>query len=66
MAKYVGYDSRRESKLTLQLEEVSEVKWFEKEDIVNRIKNNFDGITEKGGCWDYLIKYYEWKDSKTK
>ena len=54
-----------ESKLTLQLEEVSEVKWFEKDDIVNRIKNNFDGITEKGGCWDYLIKYYEWKDSKT-
>lgn len=50
----------------LQLEEVSEVKRFEKEDIVNRIKNNFDGITEKGGCWDYLIKYYEWKDSKTK
>ena len=54
------------NKLTLQLEEVSEVKWFGKEDIVNRIKNNFDGITEKGGCWDYLIKYYEWKDSKTK
>ncbi len=54
------------STLTLQLEEVSEVKWFKKEDIVNRIKNNFDCITEKGGCWDYLIKYYEWKESKTK
>ena len=54
------------SNLTLQLEEVSEVKWFEKDDIVNRIKNNFEGITEKGGCWDYLIKYYEWKDAKAK
>ena len=39
---------------------------IQKEDIINRIKNNFDGITEKGGCWDYLIKYYEWKDSKNK
>ena len=55
-----------ESKLTLQLEEVSEVKWFEKDDIVNRIKNNFYGITEKGGCWDYLIKYYNWRESKEK
>lgn len=55
-----------ETKLILQTEEVSEVKWFEKDDIVNRIKNNFDGITEKGGCWDYLIKYYEWKESKNK
>ena len=54
------------SSLVLQTEEVSEVKWFEKDDIIKRIKNNFDGITEKGGCWDYLIKYYEWKDSKTK
>lgn len=50
------------SSLTLQTEEVSDVKWFEKEDVINRINNGFDGITDKDGCWDYLKKYYEWKD----
>lgn len=50
------------SELVLQEEEVSDAKWFEKEDIINRINNGFDGITDKGGCWEYLKKYYEWKD----
>lgn len=54
------------NELTLQTEEVSDAKWFEKEDIISRIKNGYEGITQKGGCWDYLIKYYEWKDSKNK
>lgn len=48
--------------LKLQTEEVSDVKWIDKEEILKRIENNFDGITEKGGCWDYLKKYYELKD----
>lgn len=51
-----------ETKLVLQPEEVSEIKWFDKEDIIFRINNNFDGITDKQGCWEYLIKYYEWLD----
>ena len=46
--------------LSLQKEEVSEVKWINKEEIIERIKNNYDGITDKEGCWEYLIKYYEW------
>ena len=50
------------SELVLQEEEVSDAKWFEKEDVINRINNNFEGITDKGGCWEYLKKYYEWKD----
>ena len=53
-----------ETKLELQEEEVSEVKWMDKEEIINRIKNNFEGITDKEGCWEYLLKYYEWRDSK--
>lgn len=48
-----------ESKLILQEEEVTEVKWISKDEIIKRIKNNFDGITDKQGCWDALIKYYE-------
>ena len=50
------------SELVLQEEEVSDAKWFEKEDVINIINNNFEGITDKGGCWEYLKKYYEWKD----
>ena len=48
-----------ETKLKLQKEEVSEVKWMDKQEIINRIKNNYDGITDKTGCWEYLVKYYD-------
>jgi isopentenyldiphosphate isomerase len=49
--------------LKLQKEEVSDAEWFEKEDIIKRIENNYEGITEKIGCWNYLKKYYEWKEN---
>ena len=49
-----------EKKLKLQTEEVSEVKWIDKEEIIKRVKNNYEGITSKEGCWEYLVKYYEW------
>ena len=32
---------------------------FSKEDILKRINNNYDGITEKVGPWNFLKKYYE-------
>ena len=51
------------SNLKLQEEEVSDIKWFDKEDILKRIENDCEGITEKIGCWDYLKKYYEWKEN---
>lgn len=53
-----------ETKLELQEEEVSEVKWIDKDEIIERVKNNYDGITNKEGCWEYLVKYYEWLDNK--
>lgn len=49
--------------LKLQEEEVSEVKWVNKEEIISRIKDNYNGITDKGGCWEYLVKYYEWAEN---
>lgn len=52
-----------ETKLKLQEQEVSEVKWMDKDEIIKRIKNNYDGITDKGGAWNYLIKYYEWLEN---
>lgn len=48
------------SNLSLQTEEVSEVKWVDKDEIIKRVQNHYDGITDKEGCWEYLVKYYEW------
>lgn len=53
-----------ETKLKLQEEEVSEVKWMDKDEIIERVKDNYNGITNKEGCWEYLVKYYEWLDKK--
>lgn len=48
-----------EKDLVLQAEEVQDIKWIGKEEIISRIRNNYDGITDKIGCWEYLIKYFE-------
>lgn len=56
---YIANKEVDETKLQLQKEEVSEVKWLDREKIIERINNNYNGITDKEGCWDYLKKYYE-------
>ena len=56
---YVANREININELHLQEEEVSEVKWIDKDEIIRKIKNNYDGITDKEGCWEYLIKYYE-------
>lgn len=50
--------------ITLQEEEVQDIKWFDKEEIKRRINNHYEGLTEKIGCWNYLIKYFEFTDKK--
>lgn len=45
------------SKLKLQSEEVQDIKWLEVEDLLQRISNNYEGITDKTGCWDCLARY---------
>ena len=47
------------SQIKLQKEEVSDIKWFTKKEILDRINNNYQGITEKTGPWNFLKKYYE-------
>lgn len=47
------------SKIKLQEEEVSDIKWFSKQEILERINNNYDGITDKTGPWNFLKRYYE-------
>lgn len=61
---YIATKEIDETKLHLQKEEVSEVKWIDKDEIIEKIKNNYEGITDKEGCWEYLIKYYEWKEKQ--
>ena len=61
---YIATKEIDETKLHLQKEEVSEVKWIDKDEIIKKIKNNYEGITDKEGCWEYLIKYYEWKEKQ--
>ena len=47
------------TKLKLQKEEVSDVQYFSKEELLERIENNFDGLTEKTGSWHFLKKILE-------
>lgn len=49
------------NQIQLQQEEVEEIKWFSKQEILERINNNFDGITDKTGPWNFLKRYYETK-----
>ena len=53
----------RHPNLKLQNEEVSDVKWFAKEEVLERLNNNYMDLTEKIGCWDYLKRYYKWKEN---
>ena len=52
------------SQIKLQKEEVSDIKWFTKKEILDRINNNYEGITEKTGPWNFLKKYYEMLEKK--
>ena len=47
------------TKLKLQKEEVSDVQYFSKDELLKRIENNFDGLTEKTGSWHFLKKILE-------
>ena len=47
------------SKLKLQESEVSEIKYFKIEELINRINNNFDGLTEKNVSWNFIKKILE-------
>ena len=47
------------SEIKLQKEEVSEVKYFSKDELLKRITNNYDGLTEKTGPWNFLKRILE-------
>lgn len=45
--------------LTIDTDEVSDLKWISKEELLNKLHNNFEDLTTKKGCWEYLEKYFE-------
>lgn len=47
------------SDINIQKEEVSEVRYFSKAELLNRISNNYEGLTEKTGPWNFLEKILE-------
>lgn len=38
----------------MQKEEVEEVKYFSRTELLKRIDNNYEGLTEKTGAWNFL------------
>ena len=44
------------SDLKLQKEEVADVKYFSKKELLQRIKNNYNELTEKTVSWHFLKK----------
>lgn len=56
---YIVHRDINVSDITLQEEEVQDIKWFDKEEVIKRVKNNYDGLTDKLGLWEYLLKYFE-------
>ena len=47
------------SNVVIQKEEVSDVKYFSREELIKRIDNNYEGLTEKIGAWNFLKKILE-------
>ncbi len=47
------------SEIKIQKEEVSEVKYFSKDELLKRILNNYEGLTDKTGPWNFLEKILE-------
>lgn len=47
------------SDIKIQEDEVSEVKYFSKDELLKRILNNYEGLTVKTGVWNFLQKILE-------
>lgn len=56
---YVIHSDLNPQTLELQPEEVQDVKWFTIDELAKRIADNYDGITNKTGCWNHLLHYLQ-------
>lgn len=58
---YIVHKNINLNDVVLNREEVQSVKWFNVEELVKLINNNYQDLTEKTACWNYLIKYFKIK-----
>lgn len=49
------------NEIELQKDEVEEVRYFTQDELLDRINNNYDGITEKNVSWGFIKKLIESK-----
>ncbi len=54
---FVTYLDLDPATITLQPEEVQEVKWISLDEFENFLTNDTDSITDKPACWDYYLRY---------
>lgn len=45
--------------IKIQKDEVVDVKYFSKDEVLKRISNNYEGLTNKTGVWNFLQKILE-------
>ena len=50
--------------IKIQEEEVAEVRWFSKEEILEKVANKNNEMTDKIEAWHCLEKYYQWLAKK--
>lgn len=63
---YIVHKNIELKDIVLQKEEVQDIKWFDIEDLRKKINNNYEDLTDKIGCWNYLMKYIEITRNKNK
>lgn len=61
---YIAHSDIDLKDIVLQEEEVQDIKWFNKEEILKKVNNNYEDLTDKIGCWNYLLKYFEIIENK--
>lgn len=47
------------SDIKIQEDEVSEIRYFSKNELLKRIANNYEGLTVKIGAWNFLERILE-------
>lgn len=62
---YIAHKNIDIKDITLDKEEVQDIKWFTKEEIQKLINNNYHSLTEKVDCWQYLLKYFDIMDKRS-
>ena len=56
---YIVHKDIDESDIVLQEDEVQDIKWIDRKEIIDRIEDNYKDLTDKVSCWEYLLKYFE-------